>query len=326
MKFGLLDVADLRYGGQPVVAAYLGGVQVWPSAGGKTLAGQLICTALLQGHVVVVRPLVGSSVAVSSLAGGMARNVTIAGSVVTVSTFAGDILVGRYAFLAGTLDAVSELTGAMDVDVPDATVAAAGTYVDDTDLTTYTSGSISIGAVGSRRFVAVLATGSGPNATNTGASCSVDGHALSFVVRGHNNSFNTAEIWFGAVPTANTTGIMSFNWNAGMSRSRFQLVACHNIISGTAIATDKHEANGDNNTALSAAVSAGGIGIGLCRVGEDLTFGWTGLTGYTKIGGTEVVRMSGAGAAFASSTTVSATPNVTGGAFSNFIALLATFR
>ncbi len=203
--------------------------------------------------------------------------------------------------------------------LPDATVALAGSYTSNTNLTTYTSGSISIGTPSSSRHIAVVAS-LGGNATATGSTCTVDGVSLSFVdSRGTDN----LEIWFGQVDTANSTGVLEFTWSAGVNSSRFQLFECQNIQSGTATATDTD--SGDA-VELTASVLAGGIAIaGAHSADVATTFSWTGdLTDHGDIGSGEINTMSTASEAFAAAQTVSTTPNSAGtGAFAS---VLATFR
>lgn len=109
MRFGLLNVEDLCYGGQPISAAYVGGVQVWPADNGL-LAGQLIASSILAGDVVIVRQVGGALVAVSAFAGGLVRNVTFAGDMATVSTFSGALIVSQDILFDGALLASSDIS------------------------------------------------------------------------------------------------------------------------------------------------------------------------------------------------------------------------
>lgn len=112
MKFGLLDVAALRYGGQPVVAAYIGSTQVWPLEA-EGFAGDLIAASLLAGEVVMVRTADGLLAATSAFTGGLTRNVRFSGDIVSVSAFAGDVLVSDENLFYGSSDAQSLLSAEM---------------------------------------------------------------------------------------------------------------------------------------------------------------------------------------------------------------------
>lgn len=199
-----------------------------------------------------------------------------------------------------------------------ATIATAGTYSTDGNATNYTSGSISIGTPGDDRFIiAAIGLSAGGRTVST---CTVDGESLSLAKR-QQGSFTTVEIWAGYVNTGNSSGVVAITTSGSNQRCRIQLMECHFIQSATATATD-----GDttDNTALTAAVSAGGVALGAAWSDAITTFGWTGdLTDHGDLSGAENGTLSCASDAYAGAGTATGTPDAA--TATDFCSALATF-
>lgn len=183
------------------------------------------------------------------------------------------------------------------------------------NLTTYTFSGV---AIGSGSHVVVVAANN-DGTPRTISSMTVDGASASAVVS-RTNSFSHMAMRI-AARGSNTTGDIVVTYTAGTGICQIAVFEVDGINSATAEATDNDVTDA---TAVTGAVSAGGIAIAAAVTHASTTFSWTGDGADHGDNVTESRTLSAASAAYAGAGTASMTPDAASA--SQFISLLATFR
>lgn len=178
-----------------------------------------------------------------------------------------------------------------------ATVTYTDSSASNTDLTTYTFSSLSIGEASTSRHVIVAVLAS--NAAATVSTLTVGGVSASLAKRATATN-GIAEIWIVAVPTG-ATGNVVVTFNAGNNRASVGVWAAYNLLSATA--TDSDESNADPGV-ISIDVQAGGILVaGVYSVSGTVSYTWTNITERFDIVVETTRRASGASLDFAAAQT-----------------------
>ena len=178
-----------------------------------------------------------------------------------------------------------------------ATVTYTDSSASDTDLTTYTFSSLSIGEASTSRHVIVAVLAS--NAAATVSTLTVGGVSASLAKRATATN-GIAEIWIVAVPTG-ATGNVVVTFNAGSNRASVGVWAAYNLLSATA--TDSDESNADPGV-ISIDVQAGGILVaGVYSASGTVSYTWTNITERFDIVVETTRRASGASLDFAAAQT-----------------------
>ncbi len=192
------------------------------------------------------------------------------------------------------------------------------------NLTTYNFTAHNLGAADSDRIIGV-ALGASGGGTPTGNTLTVDGFGLTKAVTVNSGSGNyVAEIWMGAVGGVNTSGTVSITFSRSMFDCCIAVFGCRKLKSITPTATDTELVD---NTAMTAARLAGGVGIGVVITGSSNTWNWSGdaVDQGDVQDGSGNLYMSAAMASFTTGGTATFTPDAVTGAPS-VVACMATFR
>lgn len=181
-----------------------------------------------------------------------------------------------------------------------ATVTYTDSSASNTDLTTYTFSSLSIGEASTSRHVIVAVLASNSAATvSTVSTLTVGGVSASLAKRATATN-GIAEIWIAAVPTG-ATGNVVVTFNAGNNRASVGVWAAYNLLSATA--TDSDESNADPGV-ISIDVQAGGILVaGVYSSTGTVSYTWTNITERFDIVVETSRRASGASLDFAAAQT-----------------------
>jgi hypothetical protein len=200
--------------------------------------------------------------------------------------------------------ATSVTTTGAGVGTSSATVSFLQFAADATNVQTYTFSAANIGTPGNNRGIAVVAYNNNA-ALRTVSSITVDGESLALLVADSEASgFDRLEIWAGAVGTANATGDIVITFSGITAGTIIAVWELHGVNSYTPTATDVEEAD---NTAMTAAVNAGGIALAASSVNASSTWTWTGDVTDHGEQTSEVRSVSAASAAYAASATATAT-------------------